>query len=35
VLYQAPELLARFHSGWQGVGRLRTRQGETPEAPSA
>jgi ribose transport system ATP-binding protein len=28
VLYQAPELLARFRSGWQGVGRLRTRRGE-------
>jgi ribose transport system ATP-binding protein len=35
VLYQAPELVARFRSGWQGVGRLRTRQGEAPEAPSA
>jgi ribose transport system ATP-binding protein len=28
VLYQAPELVARFRSSWQGVGRLRTRQGE-------
>jgi len=30
VLYQAPELLARFRSNWQGVGRLRTRQGNAP-----
>jgi ribose transport system ATP-binding protein len=31
VLYQAPELVARFRSGWQGgVGRLRTRQGQAP-----
>jgi ribose transport system ATP-binding protein len=28
VLYQAPELLARLRSAWQGVGRLRTRRGE-------
>ena len=28
VLYQAPELLARFRSSWQGVGRLRARGGE-------
>jgi ribose transport system ATP-binding protein len=32
VLYQAPELLARFRSNWQGVGRLRTRQGDAPAA---
>ena len=32
VLYQAPELVARFRSGWQGVGRLRTRQGQAPAA---
>jgi ribose transport system ATP-binding protein len=25
VLYQAPELVARFRSSWVGVGRLRTR----------
>jgi ribose transport system ATP-binding protein len=30
VLYQAPELIARFRSGWQTVGRLRTRQDEAP-----
>jgi ribose/xylose/arabinose/galactoside ABC-type transport system permease subunit len=30
VLYQAPELVVRFRSGWAGVGRLRTRQGEAP-----
>jgi len=31
VLYQAPELVARFRSGWQGgVGRLRTREGQAP-----
>jgi ribose/xylose/arabinose/galactoside ABC-type transport system permease subunit len=31
VLYQAPELVARFRAGWQGgVGRLRARQGEAP-----
>ena len=31
VLYQAPELVARFRAGWQGgVGRLRTRQGQAP-----
>jgi ribose transport system ATP-binding protein len=30
VLYQAPELVARFRAGWAGVGRLRTRQGEAP-----
>jgi ribose/xylose/arabinose/galactoside ABC-type transport system permease subunit len=32
VLYQAPELLVRFRSNWQGVGRLRTRQGDAPAA---
>jgi ribose transport system ATP-binding protein len=30
VLYQLPELVARFRSNWQGVGRLRTRQGDAP-----
>jgi ribose transport system ATP-binding protein len=30
VLYQAPELLSRARSSWQGVGRLRSRQGEAP-----
>ena len=30
VLYQAPELMARFRSSWQRVGRLRTRQGDAP-----
>jgi ribose transport system ATP-binding protein len=28
VLYQAPELIALFRSSWQGVGRLRARQGD-------
>lgn len=32
VLYQAPELVARARSSWQGVGRLRARQGEAPAA---
>lgn len=32
VLYQAPELVARFRSNWSGVGRLRTRQGQAPAA---
>ena len=32
VLYQAPQLIAQFRSGWQTVGRLRTRQGEVPAA---
>jgi ribose transport system ATP-binding protein len=32
VLYQAPELVARLRTNWQGVGRLRTRQGEAPAA---
>ena len=30
VLYQAPELVARFRSSRHGVGRLRARQGEAP-----
>jgi ribose transport system ATP-binding protein len=30
VLYQAPELIARFRSSSQVVGRLRDRQGEAP-----
>ena len=30
VLYQAPELVARFRSSWASVSRLRTRQGEAP-----
>jgi ribose transport system ATP-binding protein len=34
VLYQAPELIGRFRSGWRGVGRLRTTEGEA-EAPAA
>jgi ribose transport system ATP-binding protein len=35
VLYQAPELIARFRSGWRaGVGRIRTTEGEA-EAPAA
>ena len=32
VLYQAPELLARFRTSWAGVGRLRAGQGEAPAA---
>jgi ribose/xylose/arabinose/galactoside ABC-type transport system permease subunit len=32
VLYQAPELAARLRSGWQGVGRLRTRESGAPAA---
>ncbi len=32
VLYQAPELVARLRSAWQGVGRLRTRGKEAPAA---
>jgi ribose/xylose/arabinose/galactoside ABC-type transport system permease subunit len=32
VLYQTPELVARIRTGWGGVGRLRTRQGEAPVA---
>jgi ribose transport system ATP-binding protein len=34
VLYQAPALIARFRSGWRGVGRLQTGEGEA-EAPAA
>jgi ribose transport system ATP-binding protein len=30
VLYQAPDLVARLRSAWQGAGRLRTRRGEAP-----
>jgi ribose/xylose/arabinose/galactoside ABC-type transport system permease subunit len=30
VLYEAPELVARFRSTWQGAGRLRVRQGDAP-----
>ena len=32
VLYQAPELVARLRSAWQGIGRLRTPQDEAPAA---
>ena len=32
VLYQAPELVARFRSSLQGARRIRTRQGEAPAA---
>jgi ribose transport system ATP-binding protein len=32
VLYQAPELVARFRSGRQTVGRLQTPEGEAPAA---
>jgi ribose transport system ATP-binding protein len=32
VLYQAPELVARFRSNWPGVGRLRTGHGDAPAA---
>jgi ribose transport system ATP-binding protein len=32
VPYQAPELIARFRSGRQTVGRLRTREGDAPAA---
>jgi ribose/xylose/arabinose/galactoside ABC-type transport system permease subunit len=32
LLYEAPELVARFRSGWAGVGRLRTRQAQAPTA---
>jgi ribose/xylose/arabinose/galactoside ABC-type transport system permease subunit len=32
VLYQSPELVARFRTSWGGVGRLRTRQGDAPVA---
>ncbi len=30
VLYEAPQLVARFRSSWQAVGRLRVRQGQAP-----
>jgi len=30
VLYQAPELIGRLRSGWRGVGRLETSEGEAP-----
>jgi len=30
VLYQAPELVARFRTSSHGVGRLRTREGDAP-----
>jgi ribose transport system ATP-binding protein len=30
VLYQAPELVARFRTTWGGVGRLRSGRGEAP-----
>jgi ribose transport system ATP-binding protein len=32
VLYESPQLVARIRTGWGGVGRLRTRQGEAPPA---
>lgn len=32
VLYQAPELVGRVRSGWRGVGRLETSEGEAPAA---
>ena len=32
VLYQAPELVARFRSNRRGVGRLRAREGDAPAA---
>jgi ribose transport system ATP-binding protein len=32
VLYQGPELLSRARSSWQGVGRLRSRDGGAPAA---
>jgi ribose transport system ATP-binding protein len=32
VLYQGPQLVALFRSSWQGVGRLRVRQGQAPAA---
>ena len=32
LLYQAPDLVARLRTGWGGVGRLRTREGEAPAA---
>ncbi|HSC50071.1 MAG TPA: ABC transporter permease [Gaiellaceae bacterium] len=30
LLYQAPELIGRLRSGWRGVGRLQTGEGEAP-----
>jgi ribose transport system ATP-binding protein len=30
VIYQAPELIGRLRSGWRGVGRLQTGEGEAP-----
>lgn len=32
ILYQAPELIGRLRSGWRGVGRLETSEGEAPAA---
>jgi len=32
VLYQAPDLVARFRTRWTGVGRLQTSEGEAPAA---
>jgi len=32
VLYQAPELIGRLRTGWRGVGRLPTGEGEAPAA---
>jgi ribose/xylose/arabinose/galactoside ABC-type transport system permease subunit len=32
ILYQAPELIARLRSGWRGVGRLETSEGDAPAA---
>jgi ribose transport system ATP-binding protein len=32
VLYQAPELIGRLRTGWRGVGRLQTGEGEAPAA---
>ena len=30
VIYQTPELISRLRSGWRGVGRLQTGDGEAP-----
>jgi hypothetical protein len=30
VIYQLPELIARLRTGWRGVGRLQTGDGEAP-----